>query len=551
MKLKWVLLFLRMIIFKEKLTMTNNLKFNNKELYQIIKYGISEEEALRQLFLIKNPPAHARLLKPVTINDGILKLTAAEEEAMISIFQDTAKKRRSQTFIPASGAASRMFKSLYKFIMLPEDMEVRQIEKAAKEGDMDAEEVMEFLSHIERFPFFCELKKQKKDSIPGLHSGFCQIKSLLKYILLSEGLGLSVLPKGIIPFHRYDGENRTSFEEHLIKASSHLASSEGVTRVHFTVGHNHEEKFRKIFEKVKNIYERRYNTSFEVTFSYQKPATDTISLDKNGEILKDEKGNIVFRPGGHGALIENLNDLNGDIVFIRNIDNIVYDWLKPLVVRWDNILGGVLASIEKQVKDNVNKLKSGVKKEEIEEILSFCSAKLNIAVPDEVYAMPAPKAVSWLIEKLNRPIRVCGMVFNSGESGGAPFWIQDSSGRKSIQIIEEPQVDKNNKDQLKIWQSSSYFNPVDIVCGVTDYRGKPFDLRCYVDHNASFVTRKSYDGQDIQTLEHPGLWNGAMSDWLSIFVEVPAETFNPVKTVTDLLRRAHQPNLDNNDNRKD
>ena len=521
--------------------MTNNSKFNNKELRQILKHGISEEEASRQLFLLKNPPAHAYLLRPVAINDGILKLTAEEEEAMFSTFQDAAEKGRAQAFIPASGAASRMFKSLYKFIMQPEIQTAWHTGKAAKERDNDAEEVMAFISHIGRFPFFSELKKQMKDSIPGLNSDFSHIQSLLKYIMDSEGLGLSVLPKGLIPFHHYDGENRTPFEEHLIKASSYLVSSKGITRIHFTINRDHEEKFRTLFEKVKNMYEKRYNTSFDVTFSYQKPVTDTISLDKNGKILKDKKGNIIFRPGGHGSLIENLNDLNVDIVFVKNIDNIVYDWLKPLVVRWDKILGGMLASLEKQIKDTINKLKNGIKKEEIKEILAFCSAKLNIVVPDGAYDMPVPKVTAWLIERLNRPIRVCGMVCNSGEPGGAPFWVRDSSGRESIQIIEEAQVDKKDKDQFKIWQSSLYFNPVDIVCGIIDYRGKPFNLRHYVDHNAVFISRKSYEGQDIQILEHPGLWNGAMADWLSIFVEVPAETFNPVKTVNDLLRQAHQP----------
>jgi len=208
------------------------------------------------------------------------------------------------------------------------------------------------------------------------------------------------------------------------------------------------------------------------------------------------------------------------------------------VVRWNNILGGILVSFEKQVKDNICKLKNGVKKEEFEEILTFCSTRLNIAIPDGI---AVSEAAAWLIERLNRPIRVCGMVCNSGEPGGAPFWVRDSSGGKSIQIIEEAQVDKKDADQFKIWQSSLYFNPVDIVCGIIDYRERPFDLRRYVDHNAVFISCKSYEGQDILTLEHPGLWNGAMADWLSIFVEVPAETFNPVKTVNDLLRQAHQP----------
>ena len=518
--------------------MTNNSTFNNKELCQILKYGISEEEASRQIFLLKHPPDHSHLLKPATINDGILKLTAKEEETMISLFQDTAEKGRAQAFIPASGAASRMFKSMYKFIM-PEA--AQQMEKAVKEGNQDAEEVLKFISHLERFPFFGGLKKHIKDSVSGADSALSHIPGLLKYILFSEGLGLSVLPKAMIPFHRYDGENRTPFEEHLITASSYLASSEGITRIHFTVSRDHEEEFRTFFEKVKDPYERRYNTSFDVTFSNQKPATDTISLDKNGEILEDEKGNIIFRPGGHGSLIENLNDLGGDIVFIRNIDNIVYDWLKPLVVRWENILGGILVSVEKQVKDSINKLISGVKTEEMEEILTFCSTKLNIDVPDVISDLTEPKETAWLIEKLNRPIRVCGVVFNSGEPGGAPFWVRRSTGGESIQIVEESQVDKKDEGQLKIWRSSLYFNPVDMVCSITDYRGKPFDLRHYVDHNAAFVSHKSYEGQEIQVLEHPGLWNGAMAGWLSIFVEVPAETFNPVKTVNDLLRQAHQP----------
>ena len=526
--------------------MTNNSEFNNKELCQILKHGISEEEASRQLFLLKNPPAHAHLLRAVSKNDGILRLTAEEEESFITLFQDAARKGRAQAFIPASGAASRMFKSLHKFIMQPE---ARQLEKTAKEGDKDAEEVVKFISNLERFPFFRELKNIFKDSIPVSNSDYGHIQNFLKYILVSDELGLSVLPKGLISFHKYDYENRTPFEEHLIKASSFLASSEGVTKVHFTINQDHAEKFRTLFKKIKNIYEKNYNTSFDVTFSYQKAATDTISLDKNKEILKGNNGNIIFRPGGHGSLIENLKDLKGDIVFIKNIDNIVYDWLKPLVVRWDNILGGVLVSFEEQVKNNIIKLENGVNKEEIEKILVFCSTKLNISIPYGISAQPAPKLVSWLIERLNRPIRVCGMVLNSGEPGGAPFWIRDLYGGESIQIIEEAQVDRKDKDQFKIWQSSLFFNPVDLVCGVTDYRGKAFDLRNYVDHNAIFIAYKSYEGQDIQILEHPGLWNGAMADWISIFVEVPAETFNPVKTVNDLLRQAHQPRSGDNDKR--
>jgi hypothetical protein len=302
------------------------------------------------------------------------------------------------------------------------------------------------------------------------------------------------------------------------------------------------DKFRSLFEKVKPVYEKEYQVTFHASFSVQKESTDTIAVDPDNRPFRDENGMLLFRPGGHGALIENVNDLNGDMVFIKNIDNVVPDRLKAETIKWKKALGGCLITLQKQIHGYMDKLASGVVDEGFfDEVLTFMKDELFIQRPDLMISAGLEEKMRFCMNSLNRPVRICGMVRNVGEPGGGPFWIRDDSGDLSPQIVESAQIDPVSPEQQAILASSTHFNPVDLVCGVWDWQGRPFDLHRFVDEKAIFISEKSKDGKDLKALEHPGLWNGAMARWITLFVEVPIITFNPVKTVNDLLRQEHQP----------
>jgi len=432
-------------------------------------------------------------------------------------------------FVPASGAASRMFKDLFEFL-----------ESDKNEPGNKFEE--KFFGEIRKFAFYEELNavciKNEGKSIDELIAAK-QNKSIVANLLSDKGLNYGALPKGLLRFHSYSTEKRTPTQEHLVEGALYASNKSNVVNIHFTVSKEHRALFEKHLNESLSSFETKFGVKYNVSFSEQKPSTDTIAADENNEPFRD-KGELVFRPGGHGALIENLNDLNGDIIFIKNIDNVVPDSLKPETVTYKKVIAGLLVQLQKQSFTYLKELESGtVSADKLAEISTFCETKLN-NLHDNIASLSEAELKAYLTAKLNRPIRVCGMVKNVGEPGGGPFMSVNSDGTVSPQILESSQIDMNNPADKAKMMGSTHFNPVDLVCGVKNYKGEKFNLVKYVDKNTGFISLKSKSGKELKALELPGLWNGAMSDWNTIFVEVPIATFNPVKTVNDLLRPEHQ-----------
>jgi len=501
------------------------------------------EKVLQQIDLFQRPPAYLRLLRPCTVGDGISVLSSDQTEPLISLYEQNSKGRAIK-FIPASGAATRMFKPLLNFIGQQEPINRVLLEKTAAQGNKESRDLLAFMEGIREFAFFDDL-----DSVISA-AGFRlesllrqdQFKKILAFLLLEPGLDYLNLPKGLIQFHRYVTENRTAFEEHLVEAVDYVADARRKCRLHFTVSPDSLKLFQAFLGRMGPAIEKRFNVSLKVTFSLQKSSTDTIAVDFENRPFRLEDGKLLFRPAGHGALIENLNDLEGDILFIKNIDNVVPDRLKPEMTRWKKILGGYLLFLQDRIFRAVDKLSPEEIDDQTEtEITRFLNEELYVELPPFFSQFTPREKRRILMERLNRPLRVCGMVRNVGEPGGGPFWVSDKEGGSSLQIVESAQVDPFSAEQKGIMGGATHFNPVDIVCGVKDRWGKSFDLCTFVDSQACIITQKSNDGIDLKALELPGLWNGGMADWITVFLEVPLETFNPVKTVNDLLRESHQP----------
>jgi hypothetical protein len=514
-----------------------------EDLEQINQLGIKPEKVLQQIDLFHRPPAYPRLLRPCTIGDGISHVESGQAERFMSLYEQQSKGRALK-FVPASGAATRMFKPFLNFIGQKEPITRDLLENISTRGNKEAQDLIIFMDSIRKFAFFDDL--ESVISAAGFRIDFLlqqgQFKKILAFLLLEPGLDYLNLPKGLIQFHRYDSENRTAFEEHLIEAADYLADAGRECRLHFTVSSNSLELFQAFLEREAPVIEKRFNVFFKVTFSLQKPSTDTIAVDFENRPFRLEDGKLLFRPGGHGALIENLNDLEGDILFIKNIDNVVPDRLKPQMTRWKKVLGGYLLYLQDRVFQAIDKLSpEEVDDQTTTEISRFLKEDLSIELPPFFSRITSGEKRMILLERLNRPLRVCGMVRNVGEPGGGPFWVRDNEGGSSLQIVESAQVDPFSAEQKAILAGATHFNPVDIVCGVKDRWGNPFDLCTFVDPHACIITQKSNDGMELKALELPGLWNGGMARWITVFLEVPLETFNPVKTVNDLLRESHQP----------
>jgi hypothetical protein len=367
------------------------------------------------------------------------------------------------------------------------------------------------------------------------------LKECLEVFLTPKGLNYAALPKALFKFHRYPWGSRTALEEHLVEAVGYVKDARGLCRVHLTTSLEHMGLFEAMAKAIRSGYEREYHARFELSFSAQKPSTQTIAADLEGRPFRVADGSLLFRPGGHGALLENLNDLQGDIVFIKNIDNVVPDRLKALTFMWKGALAGQLVRVQRRIFSYLERLVEGAQEARfLDEVMEFARADLSVMLPKRSRPDTPSEKRDFLISALDRPLRVCGMVANQGEPGGGPFWVEDPDGSLSLQIVESVQVDQDSPGQRGIWNAATHFNPVDLVCGVRDRLGAPFDLRRYLDRRAVLITRKSKDGLELNAMELPGLWNGAMARWNTIFVEVPAATFNPVKRLGDLLREAHQ-----------
>jgi len=517
--------------------------FSREDLSRMESLGIEKERVLEQLQAFRRSSFHMDLERRATVGDGIHTFTDQEAEQHVAAHEQACGQGRFLKFVPASGSATRMFKVPFQIFneSPPPDREVLQ-ERAAR-GDGTAREFLFLAQNLKSQGFYEDLKSVMAEKRLDLEALLEQGRygPVLEHLLTDEGLGYGSLPKGLLKFHRYEAGARTAFEEHLVEAAHYVADSEGICRLHLTVSPEHLDRFQRFSEEVRPLYERSLEVRYEVGFSVQKPSTNTIAADLDNRPFRDENGDLVFRPGGHGALLENLDDLQGDLVYIKNIDNVAPDRLKSHTYFWKKVLGGFLVKTRERIRGLLEELEAGGSGDSLERAAAFARRELFLPFPARYENLSAEERAAFLKGELDRPLRVCGVVRNAGEPGGAPFWVRSRDGRSSLQIVEKAQVNFESPGQNEIWNSSTHFNPVDAVCAVRDFNGRPFDLGNYVDPEAVFISRKSREGRELKALELPGLWNGAMSRWLSLFVEVPLVTFNPVKTVNDLLREEHQP----------
>ena len=493
--------------------------------------GISEEKINEQLKCFETGFPYLKLSASASIENGILAVDETTAQQYLNEWDNyLADNHRIVKFVPASGAASRMFKNLFEFLDAEYDNPTTDFEK-------------KFFDNITRFAFYDALGDaclilygQSIDDL--MEEG--KYKEIVATLLGEDGLNYGALPKGLLQFHAYDEQIRTAMEEHLAEGAMYAGNASRDVNVHFTVSHEHLELFKDIVASQKSEYERMYNVSYHISFSEQKPSTDTIAADMDNKPFRDSDGSLLFRPGGHGALIENLNDIEADVIFVKNIDNVVPDRLKDETVKYKKIIGGVLVALKKQTDGYVAQLKSKqYTAEQLQEMLSFLETSLYCR-NENAASLDNEALASYLLGKFDRPIRVCGMVKNVGEPGGGPFLAYNTDGTVSLQILESSQIDMNDAQAKAFFEKGTHFNPVDLVCAVCDSEGKKYNLPTFVDKNTGFISYKSKSGKELKALELPGLWNGAMSDWNTIFVEVPIATFNPVKTVNDLLREQHQ-----------
>ncbi len=496
------------------------------DLEQLSSAGISETEAARQLGLLAAPPPPPRLARPCRLGDGVRRLAPEQEEELAARGRAAAAAGRVSKFVPASGAASRMFEPLTQ----------------ATESDPAA--LGEFVAQLARFPFAAELREAMRaggDDLDGcLRAG--EHATVVRYLLETPGLGYRDLPKGLLSFHSYDGGPRTAFEEQLIESVGYVGDAGGLCRLHFTVPESHLGAFRSLLERLRGPLLERYRSRFQVAFSTQSPATDTLAVDLENRPFRLDDGRLLLRPGGHGALLPNLASTGGDIVLIKNIDNVQPEEAHPEIAHWKQVLAGCLASLEERVFELLGELQGRAPSgPAVAAGFDLLAGELGGGRPPELAGAAAEAERRYLVDRLDRPIRVCGMVRNEGEPGGGPFWVAAEDGRTTLQIVERSQIDAEDPTQRAIFEAGTHFNPVDLACGLCDRHGRPFDLERFVDPATVFISQKSLDGRELKALERPGLWNGAMARWNTLFVEVPIATFSPVKTVFDLLRPAHQP----------
>lgn len=497
---------------------------------QIESRGMTVEQVECQLKEIEQGFPFLKIEAAATVGKGIVAPDASKCDEAIELWENYKREgHKIVKFVPASGAASRMFKNMFSFLTADYDTPQTDFEK-------------DFFEKLDSFAFYAALDhKCKENEGKGAQTLVAEgnFKAVVANMLNADGLNYGQLPKGLLLFHNYPSGARTPMEEHLVEAALY-ASSNGEAHIHYTVSHDHLELFEQRVSEKKECYEKEFGVRYDISFSEQKPSTDTVAANLDNTPFRNDDGSLLFRPGGHGALIENLNDIDADVVFVKNIDNVVPDRLKDDTVKWKKVIGGVLVGVQRQIFDYLHLLDSGLYgHDKLEEIIRFVQRVLCCRKAD-IKELEDADLVIYLRNKLNRPLRVCGVVKNVGEPGGGPFLAYNQDGTVSPQILESSQIDKANEDYVKMFTEGTHFNPVDLVCAIRDYKGGNFHLAEYVDRATGFISSKSKNGRALKALELPGLWNGAMSDWNTVFVEVPLSTFNPVKTVNDLLRDAHQ-----------
>lgn len=513
--------------------------FNKNDRAQFKKKGISPSEVERQIECFRKGFSPMKVLRPATIGDGISKLDLAGIVKCVAIYERKLNTKVSfLKFVPASGAATRMFKELF-------DMK-EKLKAGVKVDDLLADKKMAasktFFENIRKFAFFEDLQALSALRGMGIETLLAgkDYLPVLELLLDADGLNYGNLPKGLLLFHKYSESRRTPVEEHLIKGAQYARNKNGSVRLHFTVSSSHKKGFKDLIASAGKVIAKRFGVKYKVDYSEQLPSTDMIAVDMNNEPFREKDGSILFRPGGHGALLANLNNVNADCIFVKNIDNIATEKLHETTITYKKALAGMMFALQEKLFGYIKKIdKEGASPRLVDEIVHFYKHELFTDFGSTFDALPLEKKTAYLRAKLDRPVRVCGIVKADGDKGGGPFFAVNPDASISLQIVESAQIDMDDPISKKIFESSTHFNPVDFALGVKSYKGKKFDLMKYCDPATGFISIKSKNGRDLKAQELPGLWNGGMSDWNTLCMEVPPETFNPVKSVVDLLKESH------------
>jgi hypothetical protein len=509
---------------------------------QLAAHGIEPAEAERQLDLLRHPPRPFRLLRPCTPGDGVRQLDEEQQRAARSAWRTAVAAGGAAKLVPASGAASRMFKSLRALLEENPFPSPAELSRRAAAGDEAARDLDRLWRDLPRFPFFdeltavCAARGKPLRDLRENRDG----ERLLRLLVEEDGLGLADLPKALIPFHRYPAGSRTALEEHLREGAGYLTDQNHRCRFHFTIAPEARERFAAEAAEGRRRLQRDRDAVAEVEFSEQHAGTDTVAIDADGEPFRLDDGSLLLRPGGHGALLRNLGNLDARWVLIKNVDNVAPEPTHELVAHWQQVLGGLLVDLATRAHEHLRRLAGEPGGEEIAAAVRFVADDLGVPAAAAWGELAASEVTRRLREQLDRPLRVCGVVVNSGEPGGGPFWVERTDGTVSAQIVERAEVPADEAEQLAVFGASTHFNPVQIAASLRDAESRPYDLAQFTDPRAVFLAKKSHAGRDLLALERPGLWNGGMAGWNTIFVEVPPETFTPVKTVFDLLRPEHQ-----------
>jgi len=501
------------------------MEFSERDIKQIKSLGISSKVVENQLERFKNGFPELKLSGNIFAGNGLRILTTQEVQKYTAKYDEDSAQLELVKFVPASGAASRMFKLLYNYL-----------EDAV---GLEDNEIQAFFKGIGKFAFSDELAGLIKDNLEErIKSGD---KKIVELLLAEQGLNYGNLPKALLTFHKYiDGTTTKAIDEHLIEGANYCSDMNGRVCLHFTVSEEHMEPIKTHLSKTVPIYEARFGKHFDISFSVQDTATNTLAVDMDNEPFRID-GELLFRPGGHGALLTNLNAIDADVIFIKNIDNVAANWLLNDTVEYKKALGAVLLETQNTIFNFCKILdeSSGLSLETENSIISFLQSKLGFKISASYLKLPEIERKKYLAGKLNRPTRICGVV-ESKNTGGGPFWVKHPDGSESFQLVETDQINKTDNAQLTFLNASNYANITDLFCGVKNYKGEKFDLTQFSNPETGFISHKSLSGKPLKAMELPGLWNGAMSDWNTAFVEVPMSTFNPVKTVLDLLKKEHQ-----------
>ncbi|MBO3117874.1 DUF4301 family protein [Winogradskyella sp. DF17] len=516
------------------------MKFSEQDIKQLESKGLSLKTVESQIELFKSGIPFTNIVQAATIDDGIMPLNEAKIEEFIAYFEDRKNDLALVKFVPASGAATRMFKFLFQFLMdfNPEEESIKDYIESNKSDLLSV-----FVSKLEQFPFYNSVLVQiERNGIDFYNLSTTQkVWHFVQTMLKEDELNYGNYPKGLLPFHKYsDSHIATAFEEHLYEAALY-ANGKNKAKLHFTISVGLKDRFEAEFNRIATVVTQNTGVKFDAEYSYQAESTDTIAVTPNNKPFRNHDGSILYRPSGHGALLKNLNSIDADVVFIKNIDNVVVADYRDVIAKYKKGLAGLLLQLQTEAFTYLEELdKEHVSNDTIITITDFVERRLNAKLKTEFHTCSDEEKRVYLHNQLNRPIRVCGMVKNEGEPGGGPFWIADEAGNESLQIVESAQINLKDQSQKSILENATHFNPVDIVCSIKNYKGEKFNLDKFVNDKAAFITMKTKVGKDLKALELPGLWNGSMAFWNTIFVEVPITTFNPVKTVNDLLKAPHQ-----------